>query len=171
MLIRRDALHRVGGVDAIRGRLIDDCALASEIKRNGPIWLGLSDKVRSERAYGALSEIWDMVARTAFEQLGNSTLALIGTVLAMSVAYLVPPLAAVGLLGGGWIVVVAGVVTWWGLIGVAFSPTLRLYGLSKAWSLLLPVAAFLFTLMTVSSAIRYWRGKGGAWKGRHYKTA
>jgi hypothetical protein len=56
-------------------------------------------------------------------------------------------------------------------MGIAFWPTLILYGMPKAWSLLLPVAAFLFTLMTVSSAIRYWRGRGGAWKGRHYKTA
>ena len=170
MLIRRGALGHIGGVDSIRDRLIDDCALAGQIKKYGPIWLGLSNKVRSERAYGALSEIWEMVARTAFGQLGNSILALIGTVLAMSIAYLVPPIAASGVLGGG-AVAALGVLTWWGLMGIAFWPTLILYGMPKAWSLLLPVAAFLFTLMTVSSAIRYWRGRGGAWKGRHYKTA
>ncbi len=171
MLVRRSALRHAGGVEAIRGRLIDDCALAALIKSHGPIWLGLTAKVRSERAYGALSEIWDMVARTAFEQLGNSALALAGTVLAMGVAYLAPPLAAVGLLGGGGAAAVAGVLTWWGLMGIAYRPTLTLYGLSRAWSLLLPVAALLFTMMTVSSAIRHWRGRGGAWKGRHYKTA
>ena len=170
MLIRRGALRHIGGVDSIRDRLIDDCALAGQIKKYGPIWLGLSNKVRSERAYGALSEIWEMVARTAFGQLGNSILALIGTVLAMSIAYLVPPIAASGVLGGG-AGAALGVLTWWGLMGIAFWPTLILYGMPKAWSLLLPVAAFLFTLMTVSSAIRYWRGRGGAWKGRHYKTA
>ena len=170
MLIRRGALRHIGGVDSIRDRLIDDCALAGQIKKYGPIWLGLSNKVRSERAYGALSEIWEMVARTAFGQLGNSILALIGTVLAMSIAYLVPPIAASGVLGGG-AGAALGVLTWWGLMGIAFWPTLTLYGMPKAWSLLLPVAAFLFTLMTVSSAIRYWRGRGGAWKGRHYKTA
>ena len=115
-----------------------------------------------------------MVARTAFEQLGNSALALIGTVLVMSIAYLVPPIAAAGVLGGGapaLTIAALGVLTWWGLMGIAYQPTLTLYGLSRGWSLLLPVAAFLFTLMTVSSAIRYWRGRGGAWKGRHYKTA
>jgi len=84
MLIRRSALRHIGGVDAIRGRLTDDCALAAEIKKHGAIWLGLSTKV---------------------------------------------------------------------------------------WSLLQPVAALLFTLMTLSSAIRYWRGRGGGWKGRYYKNA
>lgn len=174
MLIRRSALDQIGGVDAIRGRLIDDCALAAQIKKHGPIWLGLTAKVKSQRAYESLSEIWDMVARTAFEQLGNSALALIGTVLVMSIAYLVPPIAAAGVLGGGapaLTIAALGVLTWWGLMGIAYQPTLTLYGLSRGWSLLLPVAAFFFTLMTVSSAIRYWRGRGGAWKGRHYKTA
>ena len=174
MLVRRSALERSGGVEAIRHHLIDDCALAARLKQQGPIWLGLSSRVVSERRYGHLSEIWDMVARTAFEQLGNSALALIGTVAAMSITYLAPPLAVAGLLGGGPVAAVAataGVLTWWALMGIAFWPTLDLYGMARAWSLLLPVAALLYTLMTVSSAVRYWRGRGGAWKGRQYKTA
>ena len=170
MLVRRSALDRSGGVDAIRHHLIDDCALAALLKKHGPIWLGLSSRVVSERHYGRLSEIWDMVARTAFEQLGNSTLALIGTVFAMGIAYLAPPLAAAGLLGGGPAGVAAGILTWWVLMGIAYQPTLTLYGMPRAWSLLLPVAAFLYTLRTISSAVRYWQGRGGAWKGRHYKT-
>ncbi|MBC8337594.1 MAG: glycosyltransferase [Rhodospirillales bacterium] len=169
MLVRRSALDRAGGVDAIRHRLIDDCALAGQLKANGPIWLGLSTRVVSERRYEHLSEIWDMVARTAFEQLGNSGLALIGTVVAMLVTYVVPPLAGLGFLGGGP-VMAAGLATWLGLMGLAFYPTLRLYGLPLAWGVLLPLAAFLYTLMTISSALRYWQGRGGAWKGRHYKT-
>ena len=111
-----------------------------------------------------------MVARTAFEQLGNSALALIGTVAAMTITYLAPPLVAAGLLGGGLAGVAAGVITWWVLMGIAFWPTLTLYGMPRAWSLSLPVAEFLYTLITVSSAVRYWQGRGGAWKGRHYKT-
>ena len=166
MLVRRSALKRAGGVDAIRHHLIDDCALAKLLKKQGSIWLGLSTRVVSERRYQRLSEIWDMVARTAFEQLNHSMPALIGTVAAMLVAYIVPVLAGLGLLGDGAVVV--GLVTWLGLMAVAFGPTLRLYGLFPAWAALLPVAAALYTLMTVSSAYRYWRGRGGAWKGRRY---
>jgi hopene-associated glycosyltransferase HpnB len=39
VLVRRAALERIGGVAAIRHELIDDCALAREIKRTGSIWL------------------------------------------------------------------------------------------------------------------------------------
>jgi len=170
MLVRRSALERAGGVNSIRHHLIDDCALAALLKKRGPIWLGLSTRVVSERRYDHLSEIWEMVARTAFEQLGNSALALIGTVAAMTITYLAPPLVAAGLLGGGLAGVAAGVITWWVLMGIAFWPTLTLYGMPRAWSLSLPVAEFLYTLITVSSAVRYWQGRGGAWKGRHYKT-
>ena len=109
-----------------------------------------------------------MVSRTAFEQLGNSPFLLVGTVAGMGLAYLVPPLAGLGLLGGGWVVAAAGLIAWWGLMGFSYSPTLKLYGLSMGWGLMLPLAAALFTLMTVSSALRYWLGRGSAWKGRHY---
>jgi len=169
MLVRREALRAIGGVEAIRGKLIDDCALAARVKQRGGIWLGLATGVRSLRGYDALGDVWDMVARTAFEQLGNSSLALIGTVIALTVAYIAPVVAAVGGFGGGW-PVVAGLVVWWGMMPHAFAPTLRLYGLSPIWALTLPVAAFLYTLMTISSAVRTWRGRGGAWKGRHYGT-
>ncbi len=168
MLVRRDALKAAGGIDAIQGRLIDDCALAGMIKNNGRIWLGLTDKVQSRRCYERLSEIWHMVSRTAFEQLNNSFLNLVGAVLGMVVIYLVPPLAAMTLLGGSPEVVVIGLVTWWGLMQWAFGPTLRLYQLSPMWGVLLPVSALFYTLMTIASAVKYWRGRGGAWKGRHY---
>jgi hopene-associated glycosyltransferase HpnB len=168
MLVRRSALNRAGGIKAIHHHLIDDCALAALLKTHGPIWLGLSTRVVSERRYLRLSEIWGMVARTAFEQLNHSALALIGTVLAMLVTYVVPVLAAFGLLGGDAVAI--GLVVWLGLMGVAFAPTLRLYGLSPVWAVVLPVAALLYTLMTVSSALRYWQGRGGAWKGRAYNT-
>ena len=168
MLVRRSALTKAVGVTAIRDRLIDDCALAVEIKKHGAIWLGLTSRVTSERRYDSLSEIWRMVSRTAFEQLGNSLFLLAGAVAGMGLAYLVPPLAGLGLLGGGWVVAAAGLVTWWGLMGIAYSPMLKLYGLPMGWGLALPLAAALFTLMTVSSALRYRLGRGNAWKGRHY---
>jgi len=171
MLARRQALREIGGIEAIQDRLIDDCALAAAIKKRGAIWLGLTDKVESRRPYETLGEVWTMVSRTAFEQLGHSLPALTGACLAMIVTYMVPPLAAVGVLGGGWAGVGFGLVAWAGLMPLAFGPTLRLYRLPAAWALTLPLAAFLYTLMTVTSAVRHWRGEGGAWKGRHYGQA
>lgn len=170
MLVRRRALQAAGGVAAIRGRLIDDCALAGLLKANGPIWLGLSSTTRSLRSYRRLSEIWNMVARTAFVQLEHSAGLLVGTVFGMAVLYLTPPIAAVaGLLSGRTGLELLGAAAW-AAMAAAYAPTLRLYGQRSARALWLPVAGLLYALMTVSSALRHWRGRGGAWKGRWYSS-
>jgi hopene-associated glycosyltransferase HpnB len=168
MLVRRQALHEAGGIQSIRGSLIDDCALAARIKRQGAVWLGLTEETRSLRAYDRLSEVWKMVARAAFTQLNHSPAALLVTMLGMVVIYGAPPVAAVyGLVemnaAAGWLGGVA-----WLIMAVAYRPTLRLYRLPVWWGLLLPVAALLFTLMTIDSARLHWRGRGGQWKGRSY---
>ena len=164
LMVRRAALDRAGGIEPIRHRLIDDCALAARIKPGGPIWLGLGEDVHSLRSYDRLGGIWRMVARSAFEQLRHSPAALFGTVAAMAVIYVVPPLAVVA---GDPIAAGCGFVAWL-LMAVACRPTLSLYGLSAWRGLLLPVAALLYTLMTVDSARRHWQGRGGMWKGRSY---
>ena len=92
ILIRASMIETIGGIEAIRGELIDDCALAREVKKHGPIWLGMSDSTRSIRAYGSFASIWNMVARTAFTQLHHSTVLLAGTMLGMFFTYLAPPI-------------------------------------------------------------------------------
>jgi hypothetical protein len=43
---------------------------------------------------------------------------------------------------------------------------LRSYACPPALAPLLPLAALFYTAATVGSAIQYWRGRGGSWKGR-----
>lgn len=169
VLVRRDALERAGGISAIRGALIDDCALAAAVKgAGGRIWLGLADSARSLRPCGGFTGVWNMVARTAYTQLRHSPLLLAGTVVAMALTYLAPPLALLLLpLHGSGAAAAAG-GTAWALMTVAYSPTLRLYGRTSPRGVLLPVAATLYSVMTVASAVRHWRGRGGQWKGRVY---
>jgi hypothetical protein len=62
-----------------------------------------------------------------------------------------------------------GGITWL-LMAIAYWPTIRLYQMSPLWTLLMPLIAALYTLMTFDSALRHWQGKGGAWKGRVYST-
>lgn len=162
VLARRDALAAGGLPDAIRGEMIDDCALGRALKRQGPVWLGFADDVVSLRPSGGLAGIWRMVSRTAFEQLHHSALLLAGTVAGMALLYLVPP--AVTLFAPGW-TRTAGAAAW-GLMAVTFMPSLRLYGLAAWRAPLLPVAGLLYTAMTLDSARRHWRGRGGSWKGR-----
>lgn len=162
MLLRTDALRAAGGIDVIRDALIDDCALAAAMKKQGPIWLGLTDRVVSIRPYASWGEIRRMVARSAYAQLKYSPLLLLGTILGMTLTYLVPPLFA--LFGSGW-AQLAGLAAW-ALMAISFQPVLRLYRLSPLWGVALPAISFLFMLYTLDSAYQYAAGRGGSWKGR-----
>lgn len=163
LLVRRAALERSGGLAAIAGELIDDCALARRIKGHGRasggrLWLGLDAHVCSLRAYQGLEDVWSMVARTAYVQLNYSPWRLAGTVLAMLLVFAGPPLAAVAGSGPG----LAG----WLLMAGSYAPMLRVYRVSLWHAPLLPLIALLYVLMTVDSARR-----GGGWKGRRYRAS
>lgn len=162
ILIRPSALARIGGIAAIRGELIDDCALARVVKQGGNIWMGLTDETRSVRDYTTFGQIGRMISRNAFTQLQHSIWLLAGTVLAMAVIYLAPPLL---ILTGDRIAAVCGLAAWI-LMMISYVPTLRFYGRSAAWAALLPLIALFYMMATVDSAIRYWTGRGGLWKGR-----
>jgi hopene-associated glycosyltransferase HpnB len=163
MLVRRTALERIGGMECIRGELIDDCALAREIKRGGHrIWLGLSVTSRSTRRYDRLSEIIHMIARTAYTQIRYSLPALMGCVLGLALTFLAPPLLL--LFAGGWAAAIGGMV--WLLMGLLFLPIVRYYQQSPLWAPLLPLIALLYLGATLLSAWRHMRGQGGQWKGR-----
>jgi hopene-associated glycosyltransferase HpnB len=166
MLVRSDALARAGGIEAIRGVLIDDCALAKRLKTVGPIWLGLSTRVQSIREDG-FGSIRSMITRSAYAELRYSPLCLIATTLAMAVTFLAAPLLAI--LGSGTAALL-GLGTW-GVMFIAFQPTLRLYGLNPSWGLALPLIALAYMVWTIESALQYARGRGGAWKGRFQATA
>ena len=131
MLARREALETAGGLAAIRGAIIDDCALGAAMKRQGPIWLGLTERARSLRPYASFGEIARMVSRSAYAQLNYSPALLAGTILGMALVYLAGPILA--LFGHGlarW----AGLGAWLAM-AFAFQPMLRLYRRSPsgAW--------------------------------------
>ncbi|MFL6933168.1 MAG: glycosyltransferase [Xanthobacteraceae bacterium] len=162
MLARFSALAAAGGLQAIRGALIDDCALARRMKAVGPIWVGLTDRVHSLRRYPQVTDIRRMVARTAYDQLRYSPLLLAGTIAGMALTYLAPPL--ITLFGTGWAQLLAAAA--WALMILAFQPTLRFYRLSPWRALALPGVALAYMAFTLDSAYQHSRGRGGLWKGR-----
>jgi hopene-associated glycosyltransferase HpnB len=168
MLVRREALDRGGGIAAVKDALIDDCALAAALKKNGAIWLGLAEESKSVRRYPRIGDVWRMVARTAYTQLRHSPLLVLGTVLGMAFLYLVPPLAmALFPFAGAWTAAAMAAAAF-ALMLLAYRPTWELYRGDDPALVLLPLAGLLYTAMTVDSALRHFRGKGGAWKGRTY---
>jgi len=177
MLLRRSALERIGGFARLRDAIIDDCALARAVKRGKPdegqgaeeggrIRLGLTTAAASLRPYHGLAGIWRMVARSAFTQLDYSPWLLAGTLLGMALLYWgVPVLVLAALLAGQGPALLAALAAW-ALMTLVFIPTLRLYRRPLLAGAALPLAGLLYSLMTLASAIAYWRGRGGAWKGR-----
>jgi hopene-associated glycosyltransferase HpnB len=163
ILISRKALERIGGLSAIRSEVIDDCALAKAVKLSGgKVWMGLTRKSTSLRAYISFGEIRDLIARTAFTQLRYSALILIGTLTGMFLTYVAPVIL---LFAHDSTARMLGVVAWL-LMTLSFLPTVRFYRLSILWAPLLPLTALFYTYATWLSAVRYWRGNGGQWKGR-----
>jgi hopene-associated glycosyltransferase HpnB len=163
ILMRRTTLERIGGFGAIRGEVIDDCALARAVKRSGgALWMGLTRKSVSLRAYQSFGEIRDLIARTAFTQLKYSPLLLAGTLVGMLLTYLAPVVLAFHPQPVVWRMSLAA----WLLMAVTYLPTVRFYGLSPLWAPFLPAAAAFYSYATWLSAARYWLGRGGQWKGR-----
>lgn len=166
VLVRRSALARAGGVEALRGEVIDDCALGRAVKRGGPIWLGHAPSQRSVRPCAGLGDVWRMVARSAYTQLRHSPWLLAGTLAGLALLYLAPPLAALAAPWHGDVAAAALGAAAWALQAVTFVPTLALYGRSPAWALALPVAGVLYAAMTLDSARRHRSARGATWKGR-----
>jgi hopene-associated glycosyltransferase HpnB len=161
ILVRAEALARMGGITAVRNQLIDDCALAREIKPGSSIWLGLTQDACSIRKYAGFAGIGRMISRNAFYQLRHSICLLLATLLALTITYLAPPMM---FFFGGW-AMLSGAVAWL-LMSIAFWPTLRFYSLSPLWAPLLPIIALFYMGATLHSAVQYWIGRGGKWKDR-----
>ena len=167
MLIRADALANAGGIAGIRNALIDDCSLAEKLKTIGPIWLGLTDRVRSTRPYATLSDVKQMVSRSAYAQLRYSPSLLAASTAGMVVTFLVPPLLIIFATG---LPRSLGLVAWL-TMALSFIPTLQFYRLSPLWSVALPAIASFYLYYTLNSAYQYLRGRGGQWKGRIHADA
>ena len=160
MLLRPEALASAGGIAAIRSEIIDDCALAAAVKGSGgKVWLGVTPETHSLRRYESFARIERMIARTAFNQLQHSAWLLLAAVAGLTLTFLLP----VALLFSRWWMPAAAA---WLLMFVAYLPTVRFYGLNFLWALTLPASAIFYMWATLHSAVNYWSGRGGEWKGR-----
>ena len=165
ILLETRLLNEIGGFKALRGELIDDCALARRIKTGGHrTWIGLTHSVRSIRPYNDLGTIWNMVARTAFTQLRYSCFLLVLCTTIMAASFLVP---VAGLLLPGGTAKFLSAISLTVMI-LLYLPTLKFYARPGWWALTMPLIGTLYLAMTWTSAIRYWLGKGAEWKGRAY---
>jgi len=165
ILVRADALAGIGGIATIRNELIDDCALAREIKRHGSVRLGLTNDAVSIRSYVGFGDIGRMISRNAFYQLRHSFWLLLGTVVGLTITYLAP---LVLVFFGGWASIFGAAA--WVMMSVTYWPMVGFYSLSPLWAPTLPLVAIFYMGATIHSAIQYWAGRGGEWKDRVQDT-
>lgn len=168
ILVDSAVLDEIGAFDSLRGALIDDCTLARRVKQRGHrTWLGLTHSAVSLRAEHSLGDMHHMVTRTAFTQLGYSTLLLLAVTVIFAAAFWLPIVAAVAApVPAGWVAMATLVAMF-----ASYVPVLRYYQLPPRLTLAMPFIASLYLGMTWSSAIRYWRGVRSRWKGRTYQAA
>jgi hopene-associated glycosyltransferase HpnB len=164
MLVRADALRDCGGIESIKGALIDDCSLAKKLKPRCPIWLGLTERVRSLRAYENFSDIKQTISRTAYAQLHHSPFFLVLTLAGLAITFVAPVLLALVASGIAQYLGIAA----WAIMALLFQPTLRFYRVLPLWGVALPAIAALYAYYTLDSAYRHMRKRGGEWKGRVY---
>lgn len=181
VLLSRGALEKMGGgFECVRNEIIDDVNVGRTVKGNGfPIRLSLSrSEVVSLREYPVLGDIWHMVRRTAFTELKYSTLRLIGAVGGLLLLFVIPPLALLvglatasyGLQSGHegvlppamWAALKGGLSL--AVMRTVYGPACSFFKLTEKYAWSLPVAGVLYGLMTVDSALRYWRGVGPQWR-------
>lgn len=167
ILTRFSVLRETGAFATMKHALIDDVTLARQIKRRGHLtWIGLTHSAHSVRAYD-FATICDMVARTAFTQLGYSSAMLLACTAIMLTAYLVPVAGLALGIGSDPVSALAASLAL-ATMFTTYLPTLRFYHRSLVWALALPLIATAYLVMTWNSAFRYWRGERSRWKGRTY---
>lgn len=165
VLIPRAVLERIGGIDAVKGALIDDVALAQKVKAaGGSLYLGHSGLASSIRPYPHFADVWRMIARTAFTQLRYSAALLFLTVIGLSLVWFAP--VALLFVGRPWERLCGLAV--FAAAAASYLPTLRRYQRSALWALMLPLIAAFYTAATIGSALGHWRGAGARWKDRSY---
>ena len=131
-------------------------------------WLGFADGVASIRPYPNLSDLWDMVARSAYTQLRYSPFAVAGTVVGLVVVYLGAFVSLIAGLAARDADLIAAGAAAWVLMTASYVPMIRYYRLPIAWTVTLPFAAVMYAGMTLDSARRHYLGRAAAWKGRTY---
>ncbi len=167
MFTKKRVIEHIGGFESIKNEIIDDCALAKRIKQKGySTWIGLTHSVISAREYKGLSDIWNMVARSAFTQLNYSFLLLGLCTVALISSFVFPFL---GIISGR---ITGLLISFLALSAMMLSyiPILDFYKLNRLWALTLPISGILYLMMTWSSALRYLSGKRSVWKGRVYSV-
>ncbi len=177
LLMRRDDLRALGGYARLRGTLVEDLRMAQLFKRNGrAIHIAVGRDLFHTRMYDGWREMFEGLARTAFEGVGFSLRNIFaGLVVGLGAAVL-PWAAALYLLLAAFTrgiplrhdptFLLAAVTT--AISVVVYAPLVTFCGLSPLYALALPLATLFYSAAAVTSAVLTLAGPGIRWKDRMY---
>jgi chlorobactene glucosyltransferase len=91
MLIRKEAYQASGGFQNVKGEILEDSALAREIKSLGLKYRLVGGKhLMTSRTYGGLKEIWQRCERVFVGEVGSSPLHIFWTFLVIGLTGIAP---------------------------------------------------------------------------------
>lgn len=176
ILIRRSVYQAVGGYESIRGQVVEDKALAEQVKRSGyRLVVGDGRQVASTRMYTSLNEIWEGWTKNIYLGMRDRVgLLLVGAVVGLVGALVLP---AWLFAGAAWyfasgaaeaaLIAAQAAVLWLVLLAVRAKAS-QAFGISAWYAFTLPLGALIFTAMMLASAYKVISGQGVTWKGRRY---
>jgi chlorobactene glucosyltransferase len=179
ILIRRSVYEAVGGHARLKDQIVEDKALAEQVKWNG-YRLVLADgrAVAQTRMYTSLPQMWEGWTKNIYlglrEQPALLGLGVFGATLAVFAALVLPLWPLLGFLwwlcGGGWPALAVSVeaLILWGTLLIVRGRAARGLGISAVWAVTTPLGAAVFAAMMLTSAWKVLSGRGVSWKGRVY---
>lgn len=178
LLMRRDDLTALGGYARLRETLIEDLRMAELFKRNGRrIYLGVTRGVFHTRMYENWREMFEGLARSAWEGAGCSIWKVLCGVVAGSAVAVLPWISLLALVlahafaraplvnNPAFIAAAAASAA----SAIVYCPVVVFAGLSPLYALTLPLASLFYSAVSITSAFRSLTGPGLRWKGRSYQ--
>lgn len=178
ILMRREDYEALGGYARLRDVVAEDLRMAESFKRSGRrIYAALTRGLFRTRMYKGWHEMWEGLARSAFEGTGFSLGRVISGVILGNFLAVFPGAAAAILLvrdlAEGTPLLADSALPWALAACLAsaavYLPILISFRVSPLYVLTLPVACLFYSGAAIASTWMSLRGRGVSWKGRHYR--
>ncbi len=169
IFIKKNVYRDVGTHEIVRDAVLEDAALALEIKKRGyRIFLGFGENIFLIRMYETFREFIGGWTKNLYLILGKNIVNLIRMILILVLLSFLPVIWLVyGILilpDAGSLFFIAGY-----FIILFFQMYLRYRSRTyPVYALLAPVSSVIVSYIALKSAYRYIAGKGVEWKGRKY---
>jgi chlorobactene glucosyltransferase len=180
ILIKRSTFQAGGGYERIKDQIVEDKAIAEQVKGNGfRLIVADGKKLIRTRMYTSLPQMWEGWTKNIYlglrDQPALLLLGAVGAFLMVIAALFLPIWPLLGLIwyfqNGGWIAiaVIAEALILWGDLLYVRSVIANKMGIHRWYAFTTPLGAGVFTDIMLASSWKVLSGQGVMWKGRKYK--